>query len=308
MELTAQYSARRTTKGDGLVQACQCVATSRLACLKSPTARPSFDPMASRTLQLVIQYDGGAFAGWQRQPDQRTVQGVIEEGLAKLMRLHVPAFGAGRTDAGVHAIGQSVSVIVPEKWTAELLQRALNAVLPRDVRCARAVEMDGEFHARFSAKERQYRYLVGTDAEAAGPFRYNREWALITRKPDLALLRAEAADVLGDHCFRSFAVKGTAPETDSHHCIVRVCRWDERVGGLMLTVAANRFLHHMVRFLVGTMVEVGTGRRAPGAIRSLLATHDNQLTAAPAPACGLYLEHVEYPAHLYLATPPAVVA
>jgi tRNA pseudouridine38-40 synthase len=264
--------------------------------------------MSRRTLQLVIQYDGEAFAGWQRQPDVPTVQGAIEAGLAKLMQQHIPAFGAGRTDAGVHALGQSVSIVVPEKWEAEKLQRSLNAVLPRTVRCMRAFEMHEEFHARFSALERQYRYLVGTDAAAAGPFRYNREWALLTRRVDLALLRAEAADVIGDRCFRAFAIKGTAPLTDTHHCVVRTCQWDERDGGLMLTIAANRFLHHMVRFLVATMVEVGTSIRAPGSIRELIASEDNQATAAPAPACGLYLERVTYPAHLYLAAPPAVAA
>lgn len=264
--------------------------------------------MPRRTLQLVVQYDGEAFAGWQRQPVQRTVQGVIEDGLARLMQMHVPAFGAGRTDAGVHALGQSVSVVVPEKWSAEKLHRALNAVLPRDVRCANVFEMAEEYHARFSAQERQYRYLVGTDSDAAGPFRYNREWALLTRKPSLALLRIEAAEILGDHCFRGFAIKGTAPAADSHHCIVRLCRWDERDGGLTLTIAANRFLHHMVRFLVAAMVEVGTGRRPPGAIRALLESQDNQDAAAPAPACGLYLERVTYPAHVYAASPPGAAA
>jgi tRNA pseudouridine38-40 synthase len=264
--------------------------------------------MSRRTLQLVVQYDGEAFAGWQRQPDVPTVQGAIEAALSKLMQTHIPAFGAGRTDAGVHALGQAVSVVVPPQWEPEKLRRGLNAMLPRTVRCMAVHDMHEEFHARFSALERQYRYLVGTDADASGPFRYNREWALVTRSVDPGLLRSEAADVVGDHCFRAFAIKGTAPATDSHHCIVRVCRWDEREGGLRLTIAANRFLHHMVRFLVATMVEVGTGLRAPGAIRTLLAAEDNQATAAPAPACGLYLERVTYPPHLYLALPPAAAA
>jgi tRNA pseudouridine38-40 synthase len=167
--------------------------------------------------------------------------------------------------------------------------------------------MTPEFHARFSATERQYRYLVGTDADSGSPFRYNREWPL-GRLPDLALLAAEAADVLGDHSFRGFAVKGTAPEDDDHRCDVRLCRWETRPGGLTLVIAANRFLHHMVRFLVGTMVEVATGRRPAGAIRELLAAETNQAVSPPAPACGLYLERVSYPAHLYLAAPPAAAA
>lgn len=263
--------------------------------------------MSRRTLQLVVQYDGEAFSGWQRQPAQRTVQGVLEESFSRLMHMHVPVIGAGRTDAGVHALGQSASVTVPEKWAPETVQRALNAVLPRDVRCTAVFDMADGFHARFSATARHYRYLVGTDADAAGPFRYNREWAL-SRELSVQLLEREAAAALGDHSFRAFAVKGTAPERDDHRCHVHLCQWEARPGGLALAVAANRFLHHMVRFLVGTMVEVGTGRRPPGAVRSLLDADVNRDVSPPAPACGLYLERVTYPVHLYLAAPPAAAA
>lgn len=263
--------------------------------------------MSSRTFQLVIQYDGGAFAGWQRQPAQRTVQGVLEDGLMRLTETHIPVIGAGRTDAGVHALGQVASVQVPDKWEAQRLHRALNAVLPRDVRCADVQPMVDAFHARYSATERRYRYLVGTDASAAGPFRYNREWA-IGREPDLALLHQECLSVLGEHSFRAFAVKGTAPAEDDHRCDVRLCRWEVRPGGLSLIIAANRFLHHMVRFLVGTMIAVGTGRRPPGTILVLREADENRDVSPPAPACGLYLERVTYPAHLYLIEPPAVAA
>ena len=278
-----------------------------LSSLKSLRGRPSFPAMPCRTFQLVVQYDGGAFAGWQRQPEQRTVQGVLEAALQRLMQTHVTVTGAGRTDAGVHALGQVASVVVPARWDGPTLRRALNAVMPHDVRCADAVEMTAAFHARFSASERQYRYLVGTDDDAASPFRFNREWPLC-RRPDVDLLHAEAAQVLGEHSFRAFAVKGTAPAGDDHRCDVRVCRWEERTGGLVLTVAANRFLHHMVRFLVGTMIEVGTDRRAPGAVRALLHADVNRDVSPPAPACGLYLERVSYPAHLYLSPPSGAAA
>ena len=263
--------------------------------------------MSRRTFQLVVQYDGEAFAGWQRQPAQRTVQGAIEDALTRLMQMHVPAIGAGRTDAGVHALGQAVSVVVPAKWEPTALQRALNGVLSRNVRCAAAYEMIDTFHARYSAEERQYRYLVGTDADANSPFRYNREWPL-GRAPSFDMLQAEAAVVFGEHSFRAFAVKGTAPHEDDHRCSVRLCSWEQRPGGLTLTVAANRFLHHMVRFLVGTMVEVGTGRRPVGSVAALLAADDNRVVSPPAPACGLYLERVSYPAHLYRAAPQPAAA
>ena len=263
--------------------------------------------MSRRTFQLVVQYDGEAFAGWQRQPAQRTVQGALEDALTRLTQNHVPAIGAGRTDAGVHALGQAVSVVVPERWDAEALRRALNGVLPRDVRCARIHTMTHEFHARFSATERQYRYLIGTDADAFSPFRYNREWP-IAREPAIGLLAAEAAALVGLHSFRAFAVKGTAPDDDDHACDVRVCRWEQRPDGLSLVIAANRFLHHMVRFVVSTMVEVGNGRRAPGTVAALLRAADNRDVAPPAPACGLYLERVTYPAHLYLAASDTLAA
>ena len=263
--------------------------------------------MSRRTFQLVVQYDGGAFAGWQRQPAQRTVQGALEDALVRLTQSHIPAVGAGRTDAGVHAFGQSVSVSMPEKWAPDVLRRALNGVLPRDVRCADVREMTADFHARFSATERQYRYLVGTDAESSSPFRYNREWPL-GRMPSLDLLTAEADSLRGRHSFRAFAVKGTAPDDDDHLCDVRLCHWELRPGGVALVIAANRFLHHMVRFLVGTMVEVGTRRRNAGTVADLLHAAHNRDVSPPAPACGLYLERVTYPAHMYLAAPHTVAA
>ncbi len=263
--------------------------------------------MSRRTLQLVLQYNGEAFAGWQRQPAQRTVQGALEDALAQLTQTHIAVIGAGRTDAGVHALGQAASISVPGKWEPERLRRGLNAVLPRDIRCASAVDMEPGFHARFSATERRYRYLVGTDGDAGSPFRYNREWPF-GHPVDLELLKAESAALLGEHTFRAFAVKGTAPGDDDHRCDIRTCRWESREGGIALVIAANRFLHHMVRFLVGTMVDVGVGRRPPGTVSTLLAATTNTDVSPPAPACGLYLERVTYPAHLYAASPPAAAA
>jgi len=256
--------------------------------------------MESRSLQLVLQYDGSGFAGWQRQPDERTVQGVVEEAVQRLCGTRVAVMGAGRTDAGVHALGQSAGVRVPERWTPTEMLRALNAVLPRDVRVARVSEMRADFHARFSALSRSYRYLVGTDQDAENPFRAPRE--LVWRRPiDRALLDSAAGLVTGDHSFRGFAVKGTAPQTDDHRCNVRAAMWSEREGGLSFSITANRFLHHMVRFLVGTMLDIAAGRREPGDMGKLLAAADNSEVSPPAPAHGLYLESVEYPQELYLA-------
>jgi len=257
--------------------------------------------MESRTLQLVLQYDGAGFAGWQRQPDTRTVQGVLEEAMQRLCETHVNVLGAGRTDAGVHALGQAAGVRVGERWSPAVLMRALNAVLPRDVRVSACHEMVPDFHARYSAISRSYRYLVGTDAEAENPFRAPRELAW-KRGVDRGLLDATAEMITGDHCFRGFAVNGTAPETDDHRCIIYEAGWQDREGGLAFTIRANRFLHHMVRFIVGTMLDIAAGRREPGVILRLLAADDNREASPPAPPHGLYLESVEYPRELYMVT------
>jgi tRNA pseudouridine38-40 synthase len=255
--------------------------------------------MPTRTLQLVLHYEGTGFSGWQRQPDRRTVQGVLEEVLMRLCAGPVTALGSGRTDAGVHARGQAVGVRVPDRWTPSALRRALNATLPHDVWVAAAHAMREDFHARYSAKARRYSYYIGTDETAASPFRRNREWAL-ARPLDVDLLHAAAARIRGEHCFRAFAVRGTAPPGDDHRCIIASAEWHEREGGLVLEIEANRFLHHMVRFLVGTMVAVATGRRPIADIDALLLAASNDDVSPPAPAHALFLDRVRYPAELYL--------
>ena len=256
--------------------------------------------MPTRTLQLVLHYDGTGFSGWQRQPDQRTVQGVLEDALTRLCAGPVTALGSGRTDAGVHARGQAVGVRVPERWTSTSLRRALNAVLPHDVWVAGAFDMQNEFHARYSATSRRYSYYVGTDEGAASPFRRGTEWVL-ARQLERGALDAAAARIAGEHCFRAFAVRGTAPADDDHRCHVLHAEWRERAGGLVFEIEANRFLHHMVRFLVGTMTDVASGRRPLGDIDVLLAADTNDDVYPPAPAHALFLDVVRYPAHLYCA-------
>src|SRR5919107_176424 len=156
--------------------------------------------MRRRSVQLVLHYDGAQFAGWQRQAVARTVQGELEAALARLCGAHVPVIGAGRTDAGVHARGQAAGVRVPERWRAPELRRALNAVLPPDVWVAAAHEMRDEFHARYSATARRYRYRVGLGDAARSPFRRRWEWAF-GRPAKLELLAGEAEALVGEHQF-----------------------------------------------------------------------------------------------------------
>jgi tRNA pseudouridine38-40 synthase len=191
-------------------------------------------------------------------------------------------------------------VRVPERWTAASLRRALNAVLPRDLWVAEAHEMRPEFHARYSATARSYSYAVGLGEASMSPFRRAWEWAF--RRPiDLAALEAETAVLAGDHCFRAFAVRGTAPPQDTLHCRVHHAGWRREGDVLFFDVAANRFLHHMVRFLVGTLLDVASGKRAAGTVARLLEASDNREVSPPAPPHALCLERVEYPRDLYLS-------
>ena len=256
--------------------------------------------MAERTVQLVLHYDGSGFSGWQRQPEQRTVQGVIEQALERLCGQPTAALGSGRTDAGVHARGQSVGVRVPDKWSPAALRRALNAILPEDVWVSAAFDMRPDFHARYSAISRRYSYYVGTDDAARSPFRRRTEFPF-EFPLDRSALMAGASSLVGEHSFRAFAVKGTAPETDEHRCAVRVAQWEARPGGFVFEIEANRFLHHMVRFLVGTMLDVASGRRPIGDIALLLDASDNQDVSPPAPANALFLDAVQYPAEMYMS-------
>lgn len=255
--------------------------------------------MAGRVLQLVLHYDGTDFAGWQVQPRTRTVQGVLEDALAGLCGAPVRVTGAGRTDAGVHARGQAAGVEVPMHWTPDRLTRVLNARLPGDVFVAAAHEMAPEFHARYSATSRRYSYAVGLDEAARSPFRGRWEWPL-ARELDREALAWCATALLGEHRFHGFAVQGTAPAEDEHRCEIRLARWRDMPGGLVFDVEANRFLHHMVRFLVGTMIDVATHHRSRDEFAALLVAPANTGVSPPAPARGLCLEQVTYPPALYL--------
>ncbi|HKS05236.1 MAG TPA: tRNA pseudouridine(38-40) synthase TruA [Gemmatimonadaceae bacterium] len=254
--------------------------------------------MTTRAIQLVLHYDGTEFAGWQRQPSQRTVQGVLEEALQRLAGAPVPVTGAGRTDAGVHARGQAAGVVIAQKWEPAELRRALNALLPSDVWVEAAFEMDPAFHARYSAIARRYSYRVGTSDASRSPFR--RRWEHIIAHPiDRDTLGLAAAAVQGEHCFIAFAVRGTAPAHDDHRCTISSAAWHESGGALVFEIEANRFLHHMVRFLVGTMLDTATGRRPLSDVAALLSAASNDDVSPPAPAHALCLERVTYPDTLY---------
>jgi tRNA pseudouridine38-40 synthase len=254
--------------------------------------------MDPRTIQLVVHYDGSAFAGWQVQPARRTVQGELEAAVSRLFARPTAVVGAGRTDAGVHARGQAVGLLAPPRWSVAGLQRALNAILPADLWVAQAFEMDPAFHARRSATARRYSYRIGTDGGSRSPFRSRWEHG-VSQHLDTGLLAESTARLLGEHRFLAFAVKGTAPATDDHRCVIQHAAWVPVDGGLRFDIQANRFLHHMVRFLVGTLLDIGTRRRPAEDLPRLLLAERNDEVSAPAPAHALCLEAVTYPPALY---------
>lgn len=244
--------------------------------------------MPDQSFFAILQYTGHSFAGWQRQPTDRTVQGVLEEGLARLVGRQVTTHAAGRTDSGVHALGQVVSFQAPAKWHPGDLQRALNAVTPADVWIAALGLAPTGFHARKHAHARRYRFLLGCDAAARSPFRSPFEWA-VHESLDFRALQAGAECFLGEHDFRSFSAVGQ--DKPHYRCQISHCEWRERPGqeGFIFTVEADRFLHRMVRFMVGVMVEVGRSKRPLTDIPALLGATDNAEASAPAPPQGLYM-------------------
>lgn len=249
-------------------------------------------------IKLTLQYDGSGFHGWQVQPGVRTVQGDLDAALSRLADRSITSIAAGRTDAGVHATGQVASVALPPKWSPAALRRSLNAILPPDIWVAEARSVPPSFHARYSATARGYIYRVGTTAAARSPFRRRWCWPL-TDPLDRSLLDAGARALPGEHSFRGYAKAGQ-PER-GYRCAVLGARWTEWSAGLEFRVVANRFLHHMVRYLVGTMVDAARGRRPVDDVAGLLdearldpTTSDALETSPPAPAEGLFLARVYY--------------
>jgi tRNA pseudouridine38-40 synthase len=246
--------------------------------------------MANRNLKLTIAYDGTRFVGWQRQAQGESIQGLIEEALSRLEGGPVTIHGAGRTDAGVHAEGQVASARVTFGHDAATMMRALNAQLPPEIRIVAAEDGSAEFHARFSARAKSYRYQIANVA-VANPF--TRAFAWHVPEPlDLVAMRAAAGTLIGTHDFSAFQSTGT----DVSSTVRTLTRSEvvDREGLLSYEVDGNGFLRHMVRAIVGTLVEIGRGWRPPDAVRTLLEGGRRAQAGPTAPAHGLILVKVEY--------------
>ncbi len=241
-----------------------------------------------RTLKLVVEYDGGRYAGWQRQENAITVQEELERALAILLRHPVTVHGAGRTDAGVHARGQVASLTTTSADDAYTILGGLNGLLPEDIAAIAVEDVPESFHARFSAVARRYSYTLSLQPAAL----LRRHAWQVRYRLDEAALEECAALLAGTMDFRSFC--RAQSDVAHHRCTIREARWERRGPLLVLHITADRFLHGMVRTIVGTMVDVARGYRAMGDYRALFDVGDRREAGPAAPPQGLVLEEVYY--------------
>jgi tRNA pseudouridine38-40 synthase len=235
-----------------------------------------------------VEYDGSDFSGWQIQPDRRTVQGVIRDSLEKILNEKINLIGAGRTDVGAHALAQVANFKTKTELDLKAIFEGANSFLPDDVLVREMEDVDSDFNARYSAISKTYRYRI-----------YLKRTALLKRYVwevliPIAIEKIEEATraILGQHDFSSFCVAKSTKEDNL--CDVKHAEWIERNQILVLEIEADRFLHSMVRCLVGTLVDVGRGHFSPSDFTDILNAKDRKRAGLTAPAKGLYLLKVNY--------------
>jgi len=257
-----------------------------------------------QSLLLTLAYEGTDYAGWQVQPGRRTVQGELQRALAAITGAPSRVIGSGRTDAGVHALGQAAAFQTSSTFAPEVFQRALNALLPRDIAVLQAAAVAPDFHPIRDAIKKRYRYVV-RDGPVRDVFARRHAWHYRQRLDADAMGRA-AAHLLGRHDFSSFETAG-APRPDRIRCVSEIFVRRSSSGGrdqIILEVEADGFLYNMVRAIVGTLVEVGRGARKPAWVADVLAATDRGAAGPTAPPQGLFLVEVKYPDHIYISQPP----
>lgn len=255
-----------------------------------------------RNIKLTLEYDGAAYVGWQRQPTGTSIQGTLEEAIASLTGRTASLRGSGRTDAGVHAFGQAASFKTTSTLGADTIKRALNALLPPDIRVTEAAEVPGDFHARFGAVRKCYVYHI-SDSPELPVFLGRYVWRTGARLNAGAMRRA-ARHFTGRRDFSALMAAGSGtkdPVRELHSLAVSRTRGfrflSASLQGSLITVTAEAdgFLRHMVRNIAGTLVEVGKGKLVPDDIVRLLESCDRSLAGPTAPAHGLFLKEVVYP-------------
>lgn len=243
-----------------------------------------------RNIKLIIEYDGTRFSGWQWQPKDRTVQDELQKSILKILKEQVNLIGSGRTDAGVHAMGQVANFHTETSMTAFKMKAALNGTLPKDVRVLSVEDVPDSFHSRFDAKEREYHYSIARREKAIG-----RDYCYLFRKKiDVDRMRRASEHLIGTHDFQSFCQSNS--EVDHYLCSVKSIRIVETDDLLRLEIISNRYLHNMVRIITGTLLQAGTGKIEPAQIIKILEAKDRRAAGLTVPAIGLCLVRVEYQA------------
>jgi tRNA pseudouridine38-40 synthase len=244
-----------------------------------------------RRIAIVVQYDGTAFNGWQSQRGGRTVQDEIEKAIVVLLKEETRIIAAGRTDSGVHALGQVVHFDTDRNINLQRICIGLNGILPRDVSVVNVFEAPPDFNARFGAVSRHYRYLIHNHPNRT-PFMMNRAmW--VRGRLDPAYLREVARRCIGEMDFVSFCKKR---ETHNKNTVRRIDRIDIEANGprIRINISGNAFLHNMVRIIVGTMIDMYEKKEDPDSIRNIIAARDRDSSGPTAPPYGLYLVGVDY--------------
>ena len=253
-------------------------------------------------IALGISYDGGQFHGWQKQPNCRTVQGELERALSQVADSPIVIHAAGRTDTGVHATGQVIHFDCDNERSARAWVYGTNSYLPHDITVGWAKYVDAEFHARHTATARRYQYYIYNHPIRPSLFVHHLTWHY--RPLDVEAMHQAAQQLLGEKDFTSFR----SIECQSTSSKRSIYTFDiKRRGDLViLDITANAFLHHMVRNLAGTLMLIGSGKYHIDWIAEVLAAKNRCYAGETAPAYGLYLVHVQYPAELALPNPPAL--
>ena len=247
--------------------------------------------MALRTLRLAVAYDGTAYSGWQIQPSRPTIQGILVDACARIFSGPLKLIGASRTDAGVHALGQVASLVVESRLHPLAIRSALNSYLPPDIRVLAVAEAPPGFDARRSALSKRYVYLIDS-GPVPNPLLYRYGWH-VPRALDLRAMASGLGALRGKHDFSAFCAAAGRERTPT--CTLYSGRLRCRRGVVGVFLSADSFLHHMVRNVVGSLVEIGRGNRPPEWMAELLLGRDRTRAGPTAPGHGLTLLRVSYP-------------
>jgi tRNA pseudouridine38-40 synthase len=248
-----------------------------------------------KNFKLTIEYDGTRYHGWQRQPNGTTIQQEIETAVETMTRTPIRLIGSGRTDAGVHALGQVANFSCATRMGPEEMMAGLNSILPADIVIRACCRVPDTFHARYDAKGKIYRYHI-----ANHPIRpaVNRSYRWWIRKPlDVERMQHAASLILGEHDFRSFEGAGS-PRSHTIRRVTLSRLKAETTGDIRFTIEADGFLRYMVRNIVGSLVSVGLNKISTAGFHDILTAKDRTLAAATAPPQGLFLVQVHYPAEV----------